>query len=365
MDLQGQHEPLMHELHRAVEEVLESGQWILGPHVRQFEQNLATFCGAEHAVGMSSGTDALLAAMMAMDIGPGDEVITTPFTFFSTASSIARLGAKPVFVDINPRTYNIEVESLEGAIGPNTRAIIPVHMYGMAAEMGAIEELAERHGLWVIADAAQAVGAYYDKRRVGTMGHVSCFSFYPTKVLPAVGDAGVCVTNHGDLAERLRLIRGHGLERDFTFTELGGNFRIDALQAAMLDVKLKWLDEWAERRRELAGRYNRHFEELPVATPLEARRRYHVYNYYTIRVHSGGRDGLIEHLDAWGIGNRVYYPRPLHVQPCFDYLGYQRGTFPEAEAAAEEVLSLPIFPHLSVGQQDQVIQAVRGYFSAE
>jgi dTDP-4-amino-4,6-dideoxygalactose transaminase len=365
LDLQGQYAPLMHEMHRGIEQVMASGQWILGPHVRQFEQNLAAYCGTAEAIGMSSGTDALLASLMAMDIGPGDEVITTPFTFFSTASSIARVGAKPVFVDIDPRTCNIEVESLEGAIGAQTKAILPVHMYGLAAEMNQIEQLAKRYGLWVIADAAQALGGWCGDRRVGSMGHVSCVSFYPTKVLPAIGDAGACLTNDPELAERLRRIRGHGLSEDYTFTEIGGNFRIDALHAAMLDVKLPHLDQWAEGRRRVAERYNRQLEDLPVATPLEAEGRHHIYNYYTIRVRGHVRDTLQQHLDACGIGTRIYYPRPLHLQPCFQYLGYQRGNFPEAETAAKDVLSLPIFPHMTAEQQEQVIEAVRDFYFAE
>ncbi len=365
LDLAAHHHNLAERLNQTFAEVLGSGQFILGPYVAGFESVLAGYCGVRHAIGMSSGTDALLAALMAMDIGPGDEVITSPFTFFATAGSIARTGARPVFVDIDPKTYNIEHQLIEQAITEKTRAIIPVHLYGLPANMEPILAIAKSHGLSVIEDAAQAIGARYDDRRVGSLGDIGCLSFYPSKNLPGTGDGGACLTDDDDLAMRLRMIRVHGMGEDARYPIVGGNFRLDALQAAILNVKMAYLDQWTEQRRACAHYYDSQLEALPLGTPFEASRRHHVYNQYTVRVRGGGREALRRHLDACGIGNRVYYSVPLHLQPCFASSGWKAGDCPVAEQAANEVVSLPMFPELTREQQDEVIGTIQEYFEAE
>lgn len=365
IDLSQQHENLKAELLDAFTRVLDSGQFILGPFVEEFEKDLAAYCQTRHAIGVSSGTDALLVAMMAMGIGPGDEVITTPFTFFATAGCIARLGAKPVFVDINPRTFGLSIEAIEGAITPATKAIIPVHLFGLSANMGPIMELAKANDLWVIEDAAQSMGAQYEGNPVGSIGHVGCLSFYPTKNLPTLGDAGACVTNDDELAEKIRMLRVHGSDRGYHFPHIGGNFRIDAIHAALLTVKLKHLPAWIQRRRQIADRYGRKMENFPLSTPFEPEVRSHVFNNYTVRIRGGQREAVRHHLDAVGIGNRVYYPEPLHLQPCFEYLNYKPGSLPVAEEAAGQVLSLPIYPEMTDQQQDEVIAAIADFFRAE
>ncbi|MFP4144429.1 MAG: DegT/DnrJ/EryC1/StrS family aminotransferase [Phycisphaeraceae bacterium] len=365
MDLSSQHAALRSQFVDAFEKVLDSGQFILGPFVEQFERDLGQYLGAKHVIGVSSGTDALLVAMMAMDIGPGDEVITTPFTFFSTAGCIARLGAKPVFVDINPHTFNIDPEQVEAAIGDRTRAIIPVHLFGLPANMNAIRDIADTNNVRVIEDAAQSLGARYRGQPVGSIGDVGCFSFYPTKILPTLGDAGAVTTDDDELARKIRMLRVHGSDVGYHYPLIGGNFRIDAVHAAILSIKLQHCEQWLEERRAQAERYNRKLETLPVGTPSEPETHYHVFNNYTIRVHGGTREGLRHHLDACDIGSRVYYPIPLHLQPCFDDLGYKQGDMPASEEAAEEVLSLPIFPGMSEEQQDEVIAAIEEFFKAE
>ncbi|MEX0653573.1 MAG: DegT/DnrJ/EryC1/StrS family aminotransferase [Phycisphaeraceae bacterium] len=365
IDLDDQHQALTEPLQDAFARVLRSGQFILGPFVEQFERELADYCQVEHAIGVSSGTDALLASLMALDIGPGDEVITTAFTFFATAGCITRLGAKPVFVDIVPRTYNIDVDALEGALTRHTKAIIPVHLFGLPANLGPIRDFAREHNLHLIEDAAQALGARYDDQPVGGIGDLGCFSFYPTKGLPALGDGGAIVTNDSQLAEKLRMLRVHGSDRGYHFPLVGGNFRLDALQAALLSVKLPYLDQWIARRRDIADRYGRKFEALPMTTPFEPDVRFHVYNQYTVRIRGGQREAVRHHLDACSVGTRVYYPSPLHLQPCYENLNYHAGAFPAAEKACEEVLSLPIYPEMTDAQQDEVIAAVRDFFKAE
>ncbi|MFA9477062.1 DegT/DnrJ/EryC1/StrS family aminotransferase [Phycisphaerales bacterium AB-hyl4] len=365
IDLADQHELLREPLEAAFAEVLASGQFILGPYVEKFERELAEYCQVEHAIGVSSGTDALLVALMALDIGPGDEVITTPFTFFATAGCISRVGAKPVFVDIVPRTYNLDVEQIEGALTRQTKAIIPVHLFGLPANMGPINDLAKANNLAVIEDAAQALGARYDDKPVGSIGDVGCFSFYPTKSVPALGDGGAVVTNDAKLADKIRMLRVHGSDRGYHFPLIGGNFRLDAIQAAVLSIKLKHLNGWVERRREIADRYGRKFEDLAMTTPFEPDVRFHAYNQYTVRVRGGQREAVRHHLDACGIGTRVYYPEPVHLQPCYTDLNYRPGNLPAAEAACEEVLSLPIYPEMTNAQQDEVVAAVREFFKAE
>ncbi|MEE9211626.1 MAG: DegT/DnrJ/EryC1/StrS family aminotransferase [Phycisphaeraceae bacterium] len=365
IDLSHQHAALLPQCRALFERIVESGRFILGPDVEQFEQQLASYCGTRYAVGVSSGTDALLVAMMALGIGPGDEVITPSFTFFATAGSIARLGAKPVFVDVYPTTFNMDPQQIAPAVTDKTRAIIPVHLFGQAADMDPIMQVAHRHGLKVIEDAAQAVGARYRGRPVGSIGDVGCLSFYPTKNLAAMGDAGACVTDDADLQQKIRDLRVHGSGGAETHPDIGGNFRLDALQAAMLTVKLPLLDGWNEARRAHADRYHHHLEALGLGLPFEAADCYHTYNQYTIRVLSGQRDGLRQHLASSGIGNRIYYQVPLHLQPCFGYLGCPPGQLPVTEQAAREVLSLPIFPDLSEAQQDQVIHVVQEFFTGD
>ena len=362
LDLSRQHESLLPQMLEVFQSTVESGRFILGQAVEAFESELARHCGVRHAVGMSSGTDALLAALMALEIGPGDEVITTPFTFFATVSGIVRLGATPVFVDIAPETFNIDPSLIDAAVTERTRAIIPVHLYGLMADMAAIASIARRHGLKVIEDAAQASGAERDGRPAGTTGDVGCFSFYPTKNLSALGDAGACVTDDPALAKRLGALRVHGDTARYEHSYLGGNFRIDALQASMLSIKLPHLDDWNEARRDLARRYDALLEPLPVVAPHTPPQCKHVFNLYTIRVPDGRRDALIEHLSEEGIGFGLHYPTPLHLQAALAHLGKKAGDFPVAERAATEVLSLPIFPGMTEREQDDVVAAL-GRFS--
>lgn len=366
IDLSRQHAPLLDQMRATFDRVLASGQYVLGPYVEQFETQLATLCGVGHAVGCSSESDALILTLMALGIGPGDEVITSPLAVFSSAGAIARTGATPVFVDIDPRTYCLDPRGLAAAITPQTRAILPTHLYGQPADMDPMLAVAREHGLKVIEGAAMALGAHYEGRPVGSLGDVAILSFYPSKNLAAVGDAGAVVTNDPDLAERLRRLRQHGQSsRGYVFEEIGGNFRIQPLQAALLSVKLPHLEEWNRQRRDLADRYHRLLDPLPVTTPFAARGRHHVYNLFTVRVRGGVRDELAAHLQAEGIGSRVYYPIALHQQPCFESLGYGAGTLPEAELAVREVLSLPIFPGLTYEEQDEVVRAIREFFQGD
>ena len=358
-------QPHLPDFRAAFAQVAESGQFILGPYVAQFERQLADYCGVDHAIGVGSGTDALMLSLMALGIGPGDEVITSPLSYVHTAGSILRLGATPVFCDINPRVYNVAIESLEACITEKTKAIVPVHLYGQACRMDLVMELAKAHNIRVLEDADQAIGSKFDGKMAGSIGDAGIFSFFPTKNLSAIGDAGAVVTSDSELADKLREMRVHGLEAGYKVKTLGGNFRIDAIQAKVLSIKLPHLDAQTQRRRELADRYNRHLEELQVSTPVEADKRYHTYNHYTVRVRSGGRDALLAHLEACEIQSRVYYPVPLHLLDCCKHLGYRAGELPVAEAACSEVLSLPIFPEMTNAQQDEVVEAVRDYFEAE
>lgn len=369
IDLAKQNEPLADELAQALKAVLSSGAYVLGPHVQAFEEELAAYLEVKHVLGVTSGTDALLLAMMALDIGPGDEVITTPFTWFSTVSSIVRLGAKPVFVDINPQTYCIEARDLEGVITPQTKAVLPVHLYGMPANMAMIQQVAEAHGLKVIEDAAQAIGATHDGKKTGTLGDVGCFSFYPTKNLSALGDAGAVVTDDEALAEKMTCLRNHGMVFDgptgYDFPQIGGNFRMSGFQGAALSVKLKHLDAWTASRRAHAERYHEALETTPVTTPFVPHSRGHVFHQYTIRVRSDARNALMHHLSACHVQSKVFYAHPLHLQPCFESLGYKPGMLPEAERTAQEVLSLPIMPEMTDTQQQVVVDAIQDFFRAE
>jgi dTDP-4-amino-4,6-dideoxygalactose transaminase len=360
LDFSAQHRAIREEVMAAVGRIVDSGGFILGRPVEQFESNLARYCGVEHAVANSSGTDALILALMALKIGPGDEVIVPSFTFFATAGCVHRVGATPVFVDIDPATYNISPPAIEAAIGPRTRAIIPVHLFGQCADMDGILQIARRSGLPVIEDAAQAIGARDHDRPAGSIGTIGALSFYPTKNLGAFGDAGACLTHDAPLDQTMRWLRVHGQTDAYHHQFVGGNFRIDAIQAAILDIKLRSLDAAADGRRAAAAGYDQLLHGLPVTLPFTAPHQHHVFNQYTIR--SDRRDALCEHLKARSIGHRVYYPLPLHLQPCFEHLGYRPGQLPHSEAAAREVVSLPIFPDLTEAQQQEVATAVRSFY---
>jgi dTDP-4-amino-4,6-dideoxygalactose transaminase len=369
LDLQLQYAPLKSQILAEIEAVADSQALILGPKTEQFEKAVAAYCGAGHALGVSSGTDAQLVVLMALGIGPGDKVITTPYTFFSTASGIARLGATPVFVDIDPATYNIDPVKLAQALNNSrqVKAIIPVHLYGQCADMAAILALGKTHGVPVLEDAAQALGAQHSLGGAGTMGEAGWFSFYPTKNLGAFGDAGMVVCRDAALAARIKALRNHGMEVRYYHQWIGGNFRIDAIQSAILNVKLPHLDAWSAGRRARAAYYRQAFAalELPLTLPVEAFAdsglpNHHIYNQFIIR--APRRDDLRAHLTKAGIGSEIYYPVPLHLQECFRYLGYREGDFPESERAARETLALPIFPELTTGQQDCVVAQIAAFY---
>jgi dTDP-4-amino-4,6-dideoxygalactose transaminase len=354
LDLKAQYHAIGEEIDAAVRGVLEGGQFILGPNVRAFEQEVAELTGCGYGVGLASGTDALRLAMSALEIGPGDEVITTPFTFIATANTISRAGAEPVFVDIDPRTFNLDPRLIEPAISERTKAILPVHLFGQPAEMEPLMELALRHDLPVIEDAAQALGATYGGQPAGSFGVIGCFSFYPTKNLGAYGDGGLAVTCSSEIADCLDVLRRHGGHVKYEHERLGYNSRLDELQAAILRVKLGHLKEWNSSRRRIAARYNELLADVPVTAPYEAPKVRHVYHQYTIR--SSRRDELRAFLQEQGIGTMIYYPIPLHLQEVYADQGLGPGSYPEAERAAKEVLSLPIYPELT----DEQIQEVAG-----
>ena len=359
LDLKAQYATVKDEIIRAINDVCESQYFALGPAVAQFEENVAAYCGSKFAIGVSSGTDALLISLMALEVGPGDEVITSPFTFFATAGCVARVGARPVFVDIDPRSFNIDPGAIEEKITEKTKAIIPVHLFGQIADMKAIAEIAQRHNIAVIEDAAQAIGAEYRGQKVGTIGHFGCFSFFPTKNLGAYGDGGLVVTNDDELAEKVRMLRVHGSKPKYYHHLVGTNSRLDALQAAILRAKLPHLDEWTAARQKIAARYDELLRDIPgIEIPYRAPDRTHIFHQYTIRVLNGRRDALQKHLKEQGVGTQVYYPLPLHLQPCFRHLGYKEGDLPESERASREVLSLPMFPELTAEEQDYVVQKI-------
>lgn len=345
LDLKAQYLSLRMEILSAVSEVLDSQVCILGPKVVELEQKVAALCGGQFAVGVSSGTDALLAVLMSLGIGEGDEVITTPFTFFATVGSIARQGARPVFVDIDPRTFNINPALLEAAITPRTKAIMPVHLYGQMADMDPIMSIAAQYNLAVIEDAAQAITATYKGRNAGTIGVAGCFSFFPSKNLGAAGDAGMVITNDQKLFNMLQMIRTHGAKPKYFHKYVGGNFRLDPLQAAILLVKLPHLHEWTAARQHNAAYYDSRFRGTSIVTPWIDGNCRTIYNQYVIRV--PGRDKIADHLKKLGIGTEVYYPLPMHLQECFQYAGYRKGDFPESEKAAQEVLAIPCYPEMT------------------
>ncbi len=357
LDLKKEMELYGSEIRAAIEDVLESGQFIGGPAITQLEAELSERLGVTHAIAVSSGTDAILCALMALEIGPGDEVIVPSFTFFATAGCVARLGAKPVFVDVDPRTFNLDPEQIEAAVTPKTRAIMPVHLYGQCADMDPICEIGKRRGLCVIEDAAQALGAQYKGRNACTLGDIACLSFYPTKNLGGFGEGGMILTEDERLAEVCRQLRTHGESERYYHDRIGGNFRLDTMKAAILLVKLKHLDTFTRRRRETAERYNELLREVPVQRPFVPTHQAPVYHQYTIQCDR--RDELKASLQEHRIGTAVYYPVPLHLQTCFEGLGYRCGSLPVTERVCQRVLSLPCHPMLHDGDIEHVAKRIR------
>lgn len=364
LDLGAQYAPIRDAVVEAVTRIVDTQQFILGREVEQFEREVAAYIGASHAVAVSSGTDALLVAMMALEIGPGDEVIVPTYSFFATAGCVRRVGAVPVFVDIDPVTFNLDVEQVRAAVTPKTRAIVPVHLYGQMADMAPLMSLAAEADLAIIEDAAQAIGATWQGRGAGTVGHVGCFSFYPSKNLGAAGDAGLVTLEDPDLASRVRMLRVHGAQRTYHHERIGGNFRMAAMQAAVLRVKLPHLAAWTEARRRNADRYRALFAALapdaPIVLPVELADRRHVYNQFVIRAER--RDALKAWLQDHDIGCEVYYPVPFHKQPCFADLVDEHCSLPVAERAAAETLALPIYGELSEAQQRTVVDTIAAYY---
>ena len=380
LDLKAQYAPLREEIREAIDRVADAQYFILGPEVEALEKEIAAYSQCEFGIGMSSGSDALLVALMAIDLKPGDEVITSTYTFFATAGAVARLNAKPVFVDIDPLTYNIDAQQVAAAITDRTRAIIPVHLYGQVADMDPIMEIARAHKLYVIEDAAQAIGAEAHGRRAGSIGDIGCFSFFPSKNLGGFGDGGMITTNDAELAKKIKLLRNHGYSPKYYNKVVGGNFRLDAIQAAILRVKLKYLDQWTEGRQRNAATYRRLFGEAElgikpstvagkplsdfsgVVLPEESSDSRHIYNQFVIR--SGHRDELMKHLKDRKIGTEIYYPVPMHVQECFSDLDYHAGDFPLSESAAAETLALPIYPELTEEMMATVVDAIADFYNS-
>lgn len=381
LDLKAQYAKIREEVREVIDEVCDSQWFVMGPKVEKLEQEVAAYCGCAHGIGVSSGTDALLVALMALDVGAGDAVITAPYTFFATGGTIARTGARPIFCDINADTYNIcpnelrslierECEQRNGKLvhkpsGTTVKALMPVHLYGQTADMDAITEIGKECGLPIVEDAAQSIGSEYtDGARAGSAGAIGCFSFFPSKNLGAFGDGGMCTTNDDELAERLAILRLHGGKPKYYHAMVGGNFRLDALQAAVLLVKLSSLDDWTAARQSNAKYYNEAFAAAgldgKVGTPRTLTGNRHIYNQYVIRVHN--RDELRKYLGESGIGTEIYYPVPLHLQQCFSDLGYKSGDFPVSESAANETLAIPVYPELSREQQDYVVGRIASYY---
>jgi len=367
LDLKPQFAEMRDEVLAAVTRVFDTQHFILGPEGAALEREIAAYVGAEHAVGCASGSDALLLAFMALDIKAGDEVVTSPFTFFATAGSIARLGAKPVFVDIEPETFNIDPARIESVVTWRTKALCPVHLYGQTADMDAIREVADLHGVPIVEDSAQAIGAEFNGRRTGVLGHMACFSFYPTKNLGGAGDGGMITTDDIELAEKLKMLRDHGMRPKYYYRMVGMNSRLDELQAAVLRLKLARLESWHARRAEIACTYLQLFEDAGllghVGLPKLAAGRRHVYNQFIVRIADGRRDALREHLRERQVGTEIYYPVPLHLQDCFRSLGHKEGDFPESERAARESLALPIYPDLTPAMQEAVVARVAEFFA--
>jgi dTDP-4-amino-4,6-dideoxygalactose transaminase len=368
-DISRQHQALEREIAAAMVKVCSSGKFILGPDVIELEAATAKYCEAKHAISCASGSDALLLALMAFDIGPGDEVICPSYTFFATASAVARLGATPIFVDIDPKTFNLDVGLVADEITPHTKAILPVHLYGQCVDMEPLMALAKQHGIRVIEDSCQAIGSEYKGKRTGALGDIACFSYYPTKNLGAYGDGGMLTTDDDALADKLRLLRGHGMQPRYYHQLIGINSRLDSLQAAVLNIKLPHLDTWTTARQERAQRYTEAFTQAGLTDVLElptvAPERRHVWNQYIVRVSGGKRDELRTFLAERKVGTEIYYPVPLHQQACFQYLGCATGTLPETERAAVETLALPIFPELTIDEQRTVVEQIGAFFGRE
>jgi dTDP-4-amino-4,6-dideoxygalactose transaminase len=366
LDLSVQHQQISAEIDEAIQRVLNSQQFILGPEVKELEQEIAPYCQCSEAVGCASGSDAILLALMACGVGPGDEVITTPFSFFATVGSIVRLGAQTVFVDIDPATFNLNPSLLERAITSRTKVIMPVHLFGQCADMDAINELASSHKVSVVEDAAQAIGAEHGGRRAGSLGAIACFSFYPSKNLGGAGDGGLLTTNDPQQAEMLRLLRGHGAKKKYFHDRVGINSRLDSLQAAILRVKFRYLDQWSAARRANAQRYGKLFQDSglisssAITLPSESPSSHHVYNQFVIRARD--RDQLKAHLAERGVGSEVYYPLPLHLQECFKEMGHKVGDFPESERASQEALALPVYPELTAAAQEYVVETIASFY---
>ena len=371
-DIKQQYATIEAEVSAAVLEVLASGRYIGGPLVESFEQQFAAYHHVNHCIGCNSGTDALYLALRALEIGAGDEVITTPFTFVATAEVISAVGAVPIFVDIDTDTFNLDLQQVAAAITPKTKAIIPVHLFGQPVDMTALMAIAQSENLAVIEDCAQATGASWNNQKVGSIGHIGCFSFYPTKNLGGCGDGGAITTNDPELAAKMRVLKEHGQKNRYYYAEIGVNSRLDSLQAAILQIKLRYLDSWNSQRRAIAAYYHEFLSQIPgIVAPQELAGGAGVWNQYTIRILSEGRNGAIatyrdsvrNQLQARGVSSMVYYPHPLHLQPVYQTLGYQPGQLPIAELAGHEVLSLPMFPELTQEQQDQVIYALKDSLS--
>ncbi|NEU30302.1 DegT/DnrJ/EryC1/StrS family aminotransferase [bacterium LRH843] len=363
LDLSEQYKTLKNDINKSLEEVMSSSHFILGDNVKLLERDVAFYSNVKHAIGVGNGSDALHLSLLACGVQEGDEVIVPSFTFFATAGAVARIGAKPVFVDIEPVTFNIDPAKIEAAVTNKTKAIIPVHLYGQTADMNPINKIATKYNLAVIEDAAQAIGAEYKGKRVGELGTTACYSFFPTKNLGAYGDGGMVVTNDADIAERIQVLRVHGSKPKYYHHVLGYNSRLDELQAAILNVKFPHLEEWNKQRQERASYYTTLIKEAElseVVTPEALEDRRHVFHQYTIRTER--RDELQEYLKEKGISTMVYYPKPLHLQPVFAELGYKEGDLPETEKACEEALSLPMFPELKAEQQDYVVEHIAQFF---
>lgn len=373
LDLKQQYQSIKDECLAVTEKIYESQQFILGPYVERLEDEIAGYCGTRYAVGVSSGTDAILLSLMAAGIGRGDRVITTPYTFFATAGCIARIGAVPVFADIDSETYNISPEQIEAAVRglennerSSVKAVMPVHLYGQCADMDSVNRLARENGWLVIEDAAQAIGAEYKGQRAGSMGDFGCFSFFPSKNLGGFGDGGMVTTDSKEHYEMLKILRVHGGHPKYYHKYIGGNFRLDALQAAIVSIKLARLDRWTAARQKNAARYRKMFKDFglseKIVCPAETGDR-HIYNQFVIFVGRGDRDKLREFLTSAGVGNEIYYPVPLHLQQCFSYLGYLKGQMPESEAAAESTLAIPVYPELTRDQQEYVVEQIRAFYA--
>ncbi len=358
LDLTAQYKSIKSEIDAAVMKVVESQHFILGPEVVAFESEVAAYCGTKYAVGVASGTDALILALKALDIGPGDEVITTPFTFFATAESISIVGAKPVFVDVDPKTYCINPELIEGKITKKTKAIIPVHLFGQCADMDRILEIAKLNNLKVIEDTAQAMGATYKGKQAGSMGDIGCLSFFPSKNLGGFGDGGMIITDNKELADKARMLRVHGSTIRYIHSAIGMNSRLDAFQAAILRVKLKYLNKWLEDRRKVAKYYDENLKGLPVTMPYVPSYNIHTYHLYVLRV-KPSPETLAKALNNAGIEARTYYPVSLHLQECYKNLGFKKGAFPESESASPETLAIPIYPELDTEKLSIIVKQIR------